>query len=326
MTATISIMVLLIGLAVSFSCSGMEAGVFALSRLRVRQQMRAGNRAAHVLHGFLENTEDFLWTILLGNTLANFVVMILAVFLLHSALAAYPALLVGALLFSAFCLYAFADLLPKTLFRQQANRLCLALARPFRLLHIGLSPAVGVVAWLANLLLRVTGGQRYTGKLFASREEFRQLMQESSQAISRVEQAIINRVLDLQNLTVGSLALPIRKAVTATTETPVKEVLALCRQTNLTRLPLTDTRTGKIAGLFSLRTSLYQAGFDPAARAGAYLQPALYLEESTRLEMAMQRFRRSGQRLAIVLDRDRREVGILAFEDILRFLFGQISI
>ena len=29
-------------LAVSFVLSGMEAGVFALSRLRVRQQMRAG--------------------------------------------------------------------------------------------------------------------------------------------------------------------------------------------------------------------------------------------------------------------------------------------
>jgi len=325
-TTAVSILVLLLGLGVSFFCSGMEAGVFALSRLRVRQQARAGNRSAQVLHGFLENTEGFLWTILLGSTLANFAVMVLAVFLLHSALGDYPELFLGALLVSVFCLYAFADLLPKTLFRQQPNRLCLRLAQPFRILRIGLSPVVGMVAWLASLLLRVTGGQRYSGKLFASREELRLLMQESSQALSRVEQAIINRVLDLQNLTVGSLALPLGKVVLATTQTPVKDVIDICRQSALTRLPLKDARTGRIVGLFSLRASLYLPNFDPTASAGAYLQPALYLQESTRLETAMQQFRQSGQRLAIVLDRDRREAGILAFQDILRFLFGEVSI
>src|ERR1041384_6324704 len=62
-------------LALSFLLSGMEAGVFALSRMRVRQQMRAGRRSAEVLHGYLENPENFLWTILVGNTLANFIIL-----------------------------------------------------------------------------------------------------------------------------------------------------------------------------------------------------------------------------------------------------------
>jgi hypothetical protein len=62
-------------LALSFVLSGMEAGVFALSRLRIRQQMRAGNASARVLHQFLENPENFLWTIVVGNTLVNFVVL-----------------------------------------------------------------------------------------------------------------------------------------------------------------------------------------------------------------------------------------------------------
>ena len=59
-------------LVLSFVLSGMEAGVFALSRLRIRQQMRAGKSSARVLHGFLENPENFLWTIFVGNTVANF--------------------------------------------------------------------------------------------------------------------------------------------------------------------------------------------------------------------------------------------------------------
>lgn len=46
-------------LALSFFMSGMESGVFALSRLRIRRLVRAGKPSAKVLHGYLENSEDF---------------------------------------------------------------------------------------------------------------------------------------------------------------------------------------------------------------------------------------------------------------------------
>ena len=44
-------------MGLSFLFSGMEAGVLALSRLRVRQLMRTGNRRAVILHGYLEKPE-----------------------------------------------------------------------------------------------------------------------------------------------------------------------------------------------------------------------------------------------------------------------------
>ena len=78
----------LVCLAVSFVLSGMEAGVFALSRLRIRQQMRAGKASAKVLHDYLENPENFLWTILVGNTVANFLILGWLVAILHQALGA----------------------------------------------------------------------------------------------------------------------------------------------------------------------------------------------------------------------------------------------
>ncbi|MGH7976101.1 MAG: CNNM domain-containing protein, partial [Limisphaerales bacterium] len=62
-------------LLLSFLLSGMEAGVFALNRLRVRRLARAGKPSARLLNRFLENPEKFLWTILVGNTLANFLIL-----------------------------------------------------------------------------------------------------------------------------------------------------------------------------------------------------------------------------------------------------------
>ena len=77
------LIILGICLAVSFLMSGMEAGVFALSRLRIRQQVRAGNHRAQALYNYLENPEDFLWTILIGNAVANVTLVTIGFLLLH---------------------------------------------------------------------------------------------------------------------------------------------------------------------------------------------------------------------------------------------------
>ena len=118
-------------LAVSFLLSGMEAGVFALSRLRVRQQMRAGRRSAKILHDFLENPENFLWTILVGNTVANFLILGWLIQILFQRLQHHRFWFVLVFAMAVFLFYTFFDLLPKMLFRTYPNRLCMMLAIRF---------------------------------------------------------------------------------------------------------------------------------------------------------------------------------------------------
>ncbi len=315
-------------LILSFVLSGMEAGVFALSRLRIRRQMRAGKRSALVLHGYLENPENFLWTILVGNTVANFIILGWMVTILHQALGGHRVGFIVTFSFVVFLFYTVFDLLPKMLFRAFPNRLVMLLARPFRLIHLALAPLVALVEGFSSALLQWRGGKAFTGHLFGNREELRLVMQESAQGFTSEERAMINRVLDLQTLTVRHLMKPLAQAVTVTTQTPLTEALALCRERNLTRLPVWETRDGqqRIIGLLSLNRLLYQAEPDTSKRAGEYLSPALYLDEDLRSEVALQRMQRGGQRLAIVLGRDRRESGILSLQDVLRVIFGEVSL
>jgi putative hemolysin len=327
-TTTLNMLVLGLCMAVSFFMSGMEAGVFALSRLRIRQLMRTGQPSARVLHGFLENPENFLWTIVVGNTLANFMILGLVFARLHTRLSEWPAWFAVAFIALAFLFYVFLDLLPKMLFRTYPNRLCLSLARPFRWMHLALRPVVAVVESCSRLLLRWTGGKAFTGHLFGNREELRLAMQESAQSLSSEERTMINRVLELENLTVRQIARPMAEAVTVTVETPVADALALCRERRLSRLPVWETRAGvrRIAGMVNVERLLF-AGEVPGVRpVGDFLKPALFLDDDLRLEVALPRMTRAGQRLAVVLGRNRREVGILSLEDILKTIFGEVKL
>ncbi|PYJ06427.1 MAG: hypothetical protein DME25_06740 [Verrucomicrobia bacterium] len=315
-------------LALSFLLSGMEAGVFALSRLRIRQQMRAGRRSAKVLHDYLENPENFLWTILVGNTVANFIILGWLVNVLHQRLGGHQVWFI--LMFAAivYLFYTFFDLLPKMLFRRFPNRLVMLLAPPFGLIHWVLRPLVALVETFSSLLLQWRGGKTFTGHLFGNREELRLVMQESAQAFSSEERAMINRVLDLQARTVRQAMMPMAQAVTVAALSPLSQALALCRERKFTRLPVWETREGqeRIVGLLSLNPLLYQAGLDPTRPVGEFVKPALYLDEDLRLEVALQRMQRGGQRLAIVLGRNRKESGILSLQDVLKVIFGEVSL
>ena len=312
----------------SFLLSGMESGVLALSRLRIRHLMHSGNMRAAALHGYLENPENFLWTILVGNTLANLGAVSIGVMWLYGSLFPWPWLLIPVLSLGVLVFYAVCELLPKMMFRLYPNRLCLALALPFRLVHVGMRPLVAPVAVLARWLLRWSGGRRFTGHLFGTREELRQVMQESAQGLSSDERTMINRVLDLQNLTVRQVTIPLSAAETIAASSTVQEVFALARTHGFSRLPVYREEGGRrrIIGLLDLRSLLFQAQLDETRSAQDFVKPALYLDEETRFEVALRQMQRTGQRLAIVLAPDRQEVGIVALQDILRVIFGEVKL
>lgn len=315
-------------LALSFLLSGMEAGVFALSRLRIRQQMRAGRPAARLLHGFLENPEDFLWTIVVGNTLANFVILGWVFAELYQHLAPHRWWFAAVFIGITLVFYVLLDLLPKMLFRTHPNRLCLGCARVFRFIHFGLRPLVALVQVCSRWLLRWTGGKAFTGHLFGNREELRLVMQESAHAFSSEERAMINRVLELSNLTVRQITKAWSEVVTVTAETLVREVLALARDRGVSRLPVWETREGqrRIAGMVPLNDLLFQVRLDTTQPVSATLKPALFVDEDLRIEVALRRMQRAGQPVAVVLGRDKRELGILRLEDILKTIFGEVRL
>ena len=315
-------------LMLSFLLSGMESGVFALNRLRVRRLARTGAVEAQILHGFLEQPEKFLWTILLGNTLVNFLILGWVIAKLHEWFAGHTALIIALFTAVVFLFYAFFDLLPKMLFRAYPNRLCLSSAKVFRFVHRALAPLVFLVESISQFFLRRRGSRVFTGRLFGNREEMRAVMAEAAQALTSEEHAMVNRVLDLQHFTVAQITIPLAKTFLVEVNSPLRDAVKIAQGKNLTRLPVFEKRDGKkrIAGMLDVGALLYLEKLPAGKSAGEFMSPALFLDDSTRLEIALRRMQRAGQRLAIVLARDGGEAGVVALEDILKLMFGEVKL
>lgn len=322
---TLSTSLLLLCLGISFVCSGMEAGVLALSRWRIRQQARDGRRRAKVLMGYLERPEGFLWTILVANTLAAFIALSIIVFELYQHLRGRP--LVSSLVFAAsvFLFYALCDLFPKLLFRMFPNRLCMAVAVPFQLINAVMSPLASLIQSFSNLFLKYTGGKEYTGQVFNSRTELRRVMQDSAEGLSREERAMISRVLDLQQVTIANIMRPFTQMPDVHAQMSGAEFIKTAQELNRNYLPVwEDASRKRIAGVLDFKSLLYGPEKELENKVRDHVAAALYVPDHLRIEDALRRLQRSGQPLAVVLSADRRELGIVGIEEIMGAIFGEV--
>ncbi|HXF11152.1 MAG TPA: CNNM domain-containing protein, partial [Desulfuromonadaceae bacterium] len=287
---------------------------------------RAGKPSAKLLNSFLENPERFLWTILVGNTLANFIILSLIFIRIHDWLSGKYLWIIVSFAIVVFLFYTLLDLLPKMLFRAFPTQLCLFAARFFKPINLVLGVLVALVEGISTMLLRLSGGRAFTGKLFGNRDEMRAMMRET--APSATEHAMISRVLDLQHFTVRQIVVPFDKIVSIEAQTSLGDALKLAREKKFSRLPVWETREGRqrIAGLLMLGPLLFRTDFDLSRPSAAYMSPALFLPEDTRLEDALRKMQRSGERLAVVLARDGRETGVVSLEDILKVVFGEMNL
>lgn len=319
--------VLVFCLMMSFFLSGMEAGLFELSRLRVRRMMRDGDVRAQRLQKFLDDPEDCLWTVLVGNTLANFFAVILALLSLRDLAELYESSVLFWVLFGigGLLFYTVCELLPKMLFRQFPNRICLLLSRPFAVVHRVLAPLVGILKTISHALLAITGGRAATSRLFGSREELRQVMRETSEGLTADERVMIDKVLDLQNIPVRDVARPLDRDNAVDTEVAVVEVLRLNGPRSEVRVPVWEKQNGtsRIAGVANLRQLSFLPDDLLQQPVGQYLESALFLDEDVRLEALLRVMRRSGQRVVIILDKHKRELGVVTLPDVMGVVFGE---
>ncbi len=320
--------IIALAVAVSTLLSGMEAGVFALSRFRIRRLARQGDARAIRLQRYLDQPENFLWTILIGNTLAAWVVISTVTIHVEEWLGDRPVLFLGGMGVVLFLFYAFADLIPKLVFRRYPNRLCLMGVVPFTVLHTVLSPLVSAVEGVSSILLHLRGGRAMGVRLLGSRAELRHVIQESSSSLTREELVMINRILDLQGLRVRDVMTPIDQAVTLDASQTVGELLDVVRERNVSYVPLWKYSgpQRRVLGVVTVSSIIFEENLPPSTPLDSLVQPALFLDESTRLEDALRQMQRARHRLAIVLNPARRETGVVTLNDILRAMFGEVRL
>ncbi len=319
---------LVLAAGMSFLFSGIEVGFMALNPVRIRRLAKNRFYAAENLKKHLEEPEPFLWTILLANTAANFLVVALVVYAFRHHLRLHPLADFLAIAFILFGFYTFFDLLPKMLVRRFPNRLTILFTYPLELLFRVLNPVSRVIARMAAFAEAGGKPSAPQSKLFRDREDLEALVRDHGPNLRTGERDLIARVLDLQDETVQAAMTPIHSAHWVPPYLSLQDTITRCKRHNASRvLVRTASQDYKLTlGIFHLKHTLFTEELDTTLPVEKFASQALYLKANLPLDAALQEMKKAGHRVAIVMDRNNREIGVISLNAILRKIFKDVDL
>jgi len=186
-----------------------------------------------------------------------------------------------------------------------------------------LIPVVAPVAWLAEWL---TPGEARIGQFFGNREEFRALVQEGKNPLTSDERMLIDRVLNLQKLTVQRIAIPWEKVTRVNESTPASFARELAADRNFSRMPVESDEERRVVGILSLKSMIFSPKRDDDSKVADFMTPALFFSPGTRLEEVLKQFQQGGHRMGIIVDEGKHPIGIVSLTDVFRVMFGEVTL
>lgn len=135
---------IIICLSQSALLSGLNLGLFSLSKLELEVEARQGNERARKILKVREDANFALVTILWGNVGVNVLLALLSGSMLGG---------VAAFLFSTVVITVFAEIIPQSYFTRNALRMASLLAPMLRVYQFVLYPVARPTAWILNAWL-----------------------------------------------------------------------------------------------------------------------------------------------------------------------------
>jgi putative hemolysin len=300
---------------VSFFFAGIEAGLLSVDPVRLRYHVKQGKPSALRLERLTKRPERLLITVLLVTNMADILGLLLLTKLLVASFGNtgfFAAILI------ALPIYLFVlAVLPKSLFRRFPFRALAALAGLLDFVSIVLWPVLEIGERLGRLLIprRVSEGAR----LFIAREELKQIAVQSERegSLTSTERAMIHNVVDFRNVKASDVMVPIEKAVTVRQDTPVAAILELSATAGVDRLPVISPDRQAIGIVNVLDILLDQTQRESLA---SYTRRIVTAGESEPAYRIVQRLRAARLGLAAVIDSQKRLIGIVTGEDIIKRL------
>jgi putative hemolysin len=303
--------------------SGLETGLYSISRLRLQLRCWRKDPRAQQIEQWLQNPTSVLTGLLIWQNAANFAVSAAITVLIDQNFSNPAAQLLISAAVVAPLLLLFADLLPKDLFLVYADRWTYQLVRPLRwaLATIRIIPLLPVLLVLDKIAERLLGRGR---QIDASSSAVIRFAEESSASglISDTQHDLIRRALRMAHVTVRDVMVPWERVIGVPLGISHNGFRAIVKRFNVSRLPVIKPGTHEILGVVNVVDVLTHAD-EPDLR--RYLTTPITLLPDQTVRSAIMLMQAARQTIGIVVNRQGQPIGLVTMKDLVEELTGDLE-
>ncbi|GAA2152512.1 hemolysin family protein [Kitasatospora kazusensis] len=316
---------------------GAEFAVISVRRSQIEPLAEAGDKRARTVLDALSNVSALLAAAQLGITVCSLLLGALAeptiAHLLEGPFTAlglpaslvHPASYVLALALVVFLHMVIGEMVPKNIALAGPEQAALRFGPPLARLARLLGPAIRALNALANLVLRLFRVEpKDEVESVYTNEQLLHLLADSRAAglLDEGSRERLEDALELGRRPITEVLLPADQLVTVDSSVTAEEIERLAVRTGFSRFPVVGP-DGTVLGYLHVKDILEVD--DPTTPVPARLwRPVTVLRGTLPLDDALGAMRRAASHLAAVVDQDGRQLGLVALEDVLEELVGEM--
>lgn len=336
-TVVLEIFLIILLLLVNGVLAMAEMSLVSARKARLKALAESGSSTAARALALAESPNQFLSTVQIGITLVG----ILAGAFGGATVAQWLGAQLGAaglplpyaestglvlvVLCITFLSLIIGELVPKRLALSAPERFASLLAGPMSLLATIARPAVKILGWSTEFVLRLLGAQRETASQ-VTEEEVRMLMQEGLTAgvFHKAEPRMVERVLGLDDLLVKEIMTPRPKVIFLNRDDAHHQVWHKIVASRHSHFPVYQENRDHVVGVVSVK-SIYAnlAAATPVQISDLMFEP-LFVPATQTVVQLLESFRQSRKHFAVVADEFGSVVGVVTLVDVLEAIVGDV--
>ncbi|MCW2678919.1 MAG: Hemolysin containing domain-like protein [Frankiales bacterium] len=303
----------------------LEAALARVSRVRVdelvREERGGAKRLARVLADPPRSLNLLLLLRLLFELAAAGVVVSYCIDRIEGSFAVVVAVAVMTVVS-----YVFIGVAPRTIGRQQAERVALLGAGVALALTKVFGPLPRLLILVGNAL---TPGKGFREGPFASEAELRDLVELAQErgVVERSERDMINSVFELGDTIVREVMVPRTDIVTIERGKSVKQALNLLLRSGFSRIPVVGENADDVLGVAYLKDLVRKERTEGggSVKVEDVMREPVFVPESKPVDQLLREMQAELGHIAVVVDEYGGTAGLVTIEDVLEEIVGEIT-
>ena len=313
--------------------SGLETGIYRLSRLRLRLGVEKGHVRYRLLGKAMRDGSGLLLSLLVANNLANYLATSSITYLFLAVASSERLAELLATVLTAPLLFVFAESMPKNIFLYRADTLTAYFGPLLYMTHRMLTwcDLVPLLRWTSQLFGRMIGSPVPSRTMMSSAQshQVRTILRDTREEgiLSQVQTEIIDRIANVPGLRLAGVMMPLHKVQSVPMQCDRSTLTNKLRKHALTRLLVWEERPANIVGFINVYDVLGSPG--PFESVKAFVRPIRRLDATTPVIEAIDIMRRDERKIVLVTrtKSGKREVpvGIVTMKDLVEELLGELA-
>ena len=295
----------------------------AINRYRLRS-LAQKHRGAKRTQRLLENVDELIGAILLGNNfvniLASSIATIIAIHLWGEGSVIYASVLL------TFVILIFAETTPKTFAAKFPEKVAIPSSLVISLVIKIFKPFVWLVSLFSKSILKILGVSNNGQNTHVSSEELKMVVDDAKRVISSKYQKMLKNIIDLENVRVEDIMIP-RNELISVDINKQDELPNYLKRVQHTRLLIYKDTPDNITGVLHMRNvvNLYANDEFSIDNVIDKIREPYFVPEGTSLSDQLEHFQKQKRRLGLVVNEYGEVRGMIVLEDILEEIVGQFT-